>query len=108
MVLLTGKDPLTRKILTVLDAYGPNGEIRAIKGRLKEKIPMDKSGSVLYALVAKGVLARIIEEENVKIQMEAPDLEAIGKKEESNRLMYLMAVLVGLIIVAGIILLQML
>lgn len=108
MVLLTGKDPLTRKILTVLDAYGPNGEIRAIKGRLKEKIPMEKSGSVLYALVAKGVLARIIEEENVKIQMEAPDLEAIGKKEENNRLMYLMAVLVGLIIVAGIILLQML
>ena len=108
MVLLTGKDPLTKKILTVLDAYGPDGQIRAIKGRLKDRIPMEKSGSVLYAYVAKGVLARVIEEENVKIQLEAPDLEELGKKDDNNRLVYLMAVLVGLIIVAGIILMQML
>ncbi len=111
MVLLTGRDPLTRKILTVLEGYSPEGEVKAIKGRLREKVPLEKGGYILYALVAKGVLAKIIEEENVKVQLE-PSEEKIkktkGDEESGNKAVYLMAVLVGLIILGGIILLQML
>lgn len=110
MVLLTGKDPLTNKILSVLDGYSPEGEIKAIKGRLKEKVPLEKSGYILYALVAKGVLAKIVEEENVKIQLEPSDdkVNGIQNEETGNKAIILMAVLVGLIILGGVILLQML
>jgi len=64
---------------------------------------------MLYAVVAKGVLAKIFEEENVKlllgqsteeIQSESPGIE--------NKIIYIMAIAVGLIILCGIILFQLL
>lgn len=106
MVLLPGKDPVSRKILSVLNAVDSDGRISPIKGRIKEKVPMEKSGYVVYALVAKGVLAKLVEEENVKIRME--EGEETAATESDNKVLYIITALFILIIIAGIVLLNML
>lgn len=103
-VLLNASDPVSEKILRVLNAIDEDRNISAIKGRIKEKIPIETGGYVLYTLVAKDVLAKIVEEENVKIQIDKPlDEEAVKQKGES-KIVLSMAILVSIIIILGIIL----
>jgi len=63
-----------------------------------------EKGYTIYALVAKGVLVKIIEEENVKIQLDRPEEEVVDKGKEDSRLVFFISVLVGLILLTGIIL----
>jgi hypothetical protein len=108
-VILTGKDMVSDKILRLLNAYDAEGTRRAITGRIKAKVPFEKGGYILYALVAKGVLAKIFEEENVKLSLDQPQDEfAGGTSQIDNRLFYIIAAVVGLIILCGIILFQLL
>ncbi len=107
-VILPGKDPVTRKLIDVLNAKNEEGEIRPVKGRLKAKVPLEKSGYILYTLIAKGVLAKIVEEENVKIQIEAGVKEIQKESKRDSRLLLMLAILIGLVIVAGIILINVL
>ena len=109
MVALNGRDMVTEKILKMLNAFDSEGGRLPVPGRLKAKITLEKGGTMLYAVVAKGVLAKIFEEENVKLLLDQ-SLENI-KSESSgfeNRIIYIMAVVVGLIILCGIILFQLL
>ncbi len=106
MILLPGKDPVSRKILSVLNAVDSDGRISPIKGRIKEKISVEKSGYLIYALVAKGVLAKLVEEENVKIRMEEGSGEV--ETESDNKMIYIMTALFIFIIIAGILLFNML
>src|SRR3990172_9290163 len=71
-VLLPGKDAVSEKIIRLLNAYDPDGQRLPIVGRIKTKVPVAKSGYILYAFVAKGVLAKIYEGENVKIMLDSP------------------------------------
>lgn len=104
-LLLSTKDPVSSKILKVLNAIDEDKNVSAIKGRVKEKIPYPGGGYVLYALVAKGVLAKIVEEENVKIQVDRPQgEEQADSKPGDGKFILLMAVFVALIIILGIIL----
>ncbi|HOT45296.1 MAG TPA: hypothetical protein PLM53_10120 [Spirochaetota bacterium] len=104
-VILTGKDMVSEKILRLLGAYDAEGARQPITGRIKAKVPFEKGGYILYALVAKGVLAKIFEEENVKLMIDQPQDDFAGKASElDNRIFYIIAVVVGLIIVCGIIL----
>ncbi|PKL36163.1 MAG: hypothetical protein CVV44_18265 [Spirochaetae bacterium HGW-Spirochaetae-1] len=100
MVLLPNKDAVSQKILSVMNAVDGDGRISPIKGRVKDKIPMEKSGYIVYALVAKGVLAKLIEEENVKIRMESTETEN-GESIADSKLMYVLAALMFLVIIAG-------
>ena len=103
MVLLPNKDPVSRKVLNVLEAVDSDGRISPIKGRIKDKVPMEKGGVIIYALVAKGVLAKLVEEENVKIRMEDTEIDS-GDPKSENRILILMASLLFLIIIGSIIL----
>ena len=107
-VLLTGKDSVTKKLLTVLNATKEDGSISPVKGRLKAKIPLEKGGYILYALVAKGVLAKIIEEENVKIQIDLTVRDEVKKSKSDNVIMYIFAALIALVVISAIILFQVL
>ncbi len=108
-VILAGKDLVSEKILKLLNAYDAEGARMPITGRIKAKVPFEKGGYILYALVAKGVLAKIFEEENVKLMLDQPQDEFAGKASSfDNRLFYIIAVVVGLIILSGIILFQLL
>ncbi len=106
-VFLPGGDLVSEKILKLMNAIDSEGKRSSIPGRIKAKIPMEKSGYIIYALVAKGCLAKIIEEENVKIEVDIP-LEESDSMGSDNKIIYLMAILVGLIILAGIILINIL
>jgi hypothetical protein len=108
-VILTGKDMVSEKILKLLNAHDAEGGRLPITGRIKAKIPFEKGGYILYALVAKGVLAKIFEEENVKLMIDQPLDEFTGETSGiDNRLFYVIAIVVGLIILCGIILFQLL
>ncbi|HSV97943.1 MAG TPA: hypothetical protein VLM75_13565 [Spirochaetota bacterium] len=101
-VLLTAKDAISVKVAKLLNAYTEEGEILPIKGRVKEKVSQGKFGYIIYALVAKNVMAKIIEEENVKIEMDAAPLEEPADRGEGRLVLYL-ALLLGLVILALII-----
>ncbi|MBN2158855.1 MAG: hypothetical protein JW807_05625 [Spirochaetes bacterium] len=108
-VMLTGKDLVSEKIQRLLNAFDSEGGRLPITGRVKEKIPIEKGGYILYAFVAKAVLAKIYEEENVKILTEQPVEEVRSETSQfDNRMIYIMGIVVGLIILCGIILFQLL
>jgi hypothetical protein len=107
-ILLTGDDVITQKVIAAMNASDESGGRYPINGRVKAKIPMEKSGYIIYALVAKGILAKIVEEENVKILVDRPIEETVTEKKGDNKLLFIMAIVVGLIITAGIILLTLL
>jgi hypothetical protein len=104
-VILTGKDMVSEKILKLLNAYDAEGARQPITGRIKGKVPFEKGGYILYALVAKGVLAKIFEEENVKLMIDQPQDDFTGKVSElDNRIFYVIAIVLGIVIVCGLIL----
>jgi len=97
-VQLIKKDEISLKVAKVLNALTEEGEMLPIKGRIKEKLPLDKKGFIIYALVAKNVLAKIVEEENVKIEMDSQAVEQKPEQGEARLLIYA-ALLVGLFLV---------
>jgi hypothetical protein len=78
MVRLLNRDETTLNIARTLKAVNDKGEILPIVARLKEKLVLEEGGYVLYGLAAKNVLVRIIEEEDLKIEM-----EAVRKEEDT-------------------------
>jgi hypothetical protein len=106
-LMLSASDPVSEKILRVLGAIDEERNISAIRGRVKEKIPLER-GYAIYALVAKDVLAKIIEEENVKILIDRPATEEQVSEKSDSRMMFAMIILLGLVIVMGIIIFNLL
>jgi hypothetical protein len=104
-VLLNGSDGVTKKILNVLNAYGEDGHPLPIKGRVKEKIPYNRGGYIFYVLVAKGILAKLVEDENVKVLMDTPVVEEDEIKEEGSLAFILLGALLFVLIVIGVVLL---
>jgi hypothetical protein len=81
-VVLPAKDSVSQKILDAYKARNSEGSPLPIVGRVVEKIPNETTkGYVLYILVAKGIYAKIVEEEIVKIQTE---LTAISAESEDS------------------------
>ena len=107
-VSLTGKDVVSIKILKVLNCIDNEGNRKAVKGRVKAKIPLDKSGYLIYALIAKGVIAKIIEEENVKICLDILEEQDNITTKMDNRLFIYIIILLVLILISGFILSQLL
>ncbi|MCX8123151.1 MAG: hypothetical protein N3F66_03195 [Spirochaetes bacterium] len=100
-VMLSGKDPVSDKIARMFNAITSDGQYLPVRARIKEKIPLSTGGYAIYAVVAKNVLVKIIEEENVKIETDKQE----QKKEDGNEniLFVYIALLLGLIIISGII-----
>lgn len=108
-VILPGTDLVSEKIIKLLNAYDAESQRIPVTGRIKANLPYEKNGYLLYAFVAKGVLAKIIEEENVKLLVDKPYDETLEvNKTFDNKLIYIMGIVVGLIILCGIILFQLL
>ena len=80
-VLLPSKDSVSQKILDAYKARNADGSPLPVIGRVMEKIPNETTkGCILYVLVAKGIYAKIIEEENVKIQTELSAAPVKGER----------------------------
>jgi hypothetical protein len=99
-ILLTSKeDEISVKVANAQKAITPDGEMLPVKARVKIKIPLAEGGFMIYGVVAKNILARVVEEENVKIEMEsAPQAETV--KETDNQTMLYIAVLIGALFIA--------
>ena len=90
-------DPLSRKIAQAQKAIGENGELLPIRGRLKAKYPSEK-GYIIYCIVGKKILAKIIEEENVKIDVDSSSSDK-QNNEKSSLSLYII-LLVALIFIS--------
>jgi hypothetical protein len=81
-VVLPSKDSVSQRILDAYKARTSEGAPLPVVGRVVEKIPNELTkGYILYVLVAKGIYAKIVEEENMKIQTE---LTAASQKREND------------------------
>jgi len=81
-IVLPSKDSVSQRILDAYKARNSEGAPLPIIGRVMEKIPNELTkGYILYVLVAKGIYAKIVEEENMKIQTE---LTAASQKSEDE------------------------
>lgn len=68
-VSLINHDDVSKKIITALNAFDSENNFLPIRGRVKEIIPLPTGGYKIYCLIAKNILARIVEEENIKAEM---------------------------------------
>lgn len=83
-VTLPGRDELSEKIIDAYKARDHEGKPLPVIGKVVEKIDIESGGVVLYVLVAKGIYAKIVEEDNVKIQTEVTLSKKTEKKTESE------------------------
>ncbi len=106
-VVLTDKDSISIKVAKMFNALTDEREYLPIKARMKAKVPMEGGGYILYGLVAKNVLIKIIEEENVKIEMEKVEKKPAESAPESRLVLYV-AMLLGLLVIALVIIMALL
>ncbi len=103
-VLLTNEnDDIAVKVATAQKALTSDGEMLPVKARVKAKIPLREGGFAIYGVVAKNILAKIVEEENVKIEMETVQTAEVKAGKDSQSLLYLAlligALLIGLLVI---------
>ena len=101
MTLLPRGDAISKRILETVKAVCEDGAIKPVRGRLKHKIIESKGPYYLYLLVAKGVYAKLTEEENVKIRVEASGTELETKGDKSSKVLMFALGLFVFLILAG-------
>jgi hypothetical protein len=109
ILLLVNRDGASLKIAEALGAFDENRNYKPIKGKFLDKIPVEKIGYYLYCALAKNAVAKIPEEGNVQIEtadgvsrMTIDDVEEKKKSIDRNLMVYV-AMLLGLVIIAAII-----
>ena len=83
-ILLTSNESINKQVAKSLKALTEDNEILPISMRVTEKFPMEKRGYYIYGLIAKNVLVRIIEEEDVKIETDTVQKIAKSAKHEKS------------------------
>jgi hypothetical protein len=105
-VVLPAKDSVTSRILDAYKARNSEGAPLPVVGRIMEKIPNELTkGFILYVLVAKGIYAKIVEEENMKIQteltaMSSKSISDAGEESGSKYLNWILYIVFTLLIIA--------
>lgn len=99
ILLKNEDDPISVKVAEAQKAISPDGEMMPVKARVKAKIPLMEGGYMIYGVVAKNILVRVIEEENVKIEMESSLQPETRKETDSQTLLYI-AILIGALLIA--------
>lgn len=102
-ILLTSSDTINKQVAKSLKALSEDNEILPISMRVTEKFPMEKKGYYIYGLIAKNVLVRIIEEEDVKIETDTvqkivKSAKAEKKNSDSRTIIYIV-LLIGLLFI---------
>jgi hypothetical protein len=85
-VLLTGQDQISAKILDTYKSRDLEGNPRPFIGKVVSVIHNEvNKGYIIYIIVAKGIYARIIEEENLRIQTELSVIDVKGDDEANAK-----------------------
>lgn len=95
-IVFTNRDEISLTIARMLNALTEDDEYIPVKARIKAKIPTGGGGYIIYGVIAKNTLVKIIEEENVKIEMDLSQRLPDAKRGESSLLLYI-ALLLGLL-----------
>ncbi|MFH0977278.1 MAG: hypothetical protein V1874_15975 [Spirochaetota bacterium] len=102
-ILLTGNDKINKQVAKSLKALSEENEILPINMRITEKFPMEKKGYYIYGLIAKNILVRIIEEEDVKIETDTIQKIAKSAKTEKtnsdNKTILYIVLLTGILLI---------
>jgi hypothetical protein len=102
-VILTGNDQVNKDIAKKLNVLTEDNEILPLNMRVIEKFPMERKGYYIYGLIAKNVLVRIIEEEDIKIEIDSVQkpLKAVkdSTKKRDNRTVLYIVLLTGLLFI---------
>ena len=105
LLFLANRDATSIKIAESLGAMDDKRNYLPMKGRVVDKVPVEKLGYYIYASIAKNVLAKITEEGNVQVEVDETANIGVATQEEQqktdrNIIMYL-ALLIGLVALAG-------
>ncbi len=107
LVSLTAGDPVSERIIDAYKARDHEGKPLPVVGRLVEIVPNEESkGVVLYVLVAKGIYAKIVEEEPVRIQTEMTQIASANgnsedeMKESKNWVTILVSILFVILVIS--------
>jgi len=105
ILLFTNRDGISIKVAESLGALDDKRNFLPIKGRVVDKVPVEKLGYYIYVSVAKNVLAKITEEGNVQIETdETPFTGTVSAEEQQktdrNLVLYI-ALFIGLVALAG-------
>lgn len=85
LVSLTSGDPVSERIIDAYKARDHEGKPLPVVGRIIEIVPNEETkGVILYVLVAKGIYAKIIEEEPVRIQTEMTHIASANGNSEDD------------------------
>jgi|GEM_PF-2924120 len=103
-VVLLKKDEVTKKVAKALKALNDEGDYIPVKGRVKQKFPNEKGGSTIYCVIAKNILAKIVEEENIKAELYLQEIVEETKTPIPRVFIYAGVTAVSLIILSLIIL----
>jgi hypothetical protein len=99
ILLKNEEDQISAKVAAAQKAITPDGEMMPVKARVKAKIPLSGGGYMIYGVVAKNILARVVEEENVKIEMDTTQQIEERKETDGQTLLYI-AILIGALLIA--------
>ncbi|HOP62215.1 MAG TPA: hypothetical protein PK906_02510 [Spirochaetota bacterium] len=85
LVSLTSGDSVSEKIIDAYKARDHEGKPLPIVGRIVEIVPNEEiKGVIIYVLVAKGIYAKIVEEEPVRIQTELTYIASNGSLDDES------------------------
>ena len=105
-LLLVNRDAPSIKIAETLGGFDEERNYKPIKGRLVEKVSVEKIGFYLYCALAKNAIAKIPEEGNVQIEMadDAPrvTIDEVEKRKVNSNIVLYVVMLIGLIVIAGV------
>lgn len=104
-VVLLKKDEATKKVAKALKAINDEGDFFPIKGRVKQKFPNENGGTIIYCVIAKNILAKIIEEENIKAELFGQEVTLEQKKNGIPRIIVYAGLTAVLIIFIALVLL---
>ena len=102
-VLLTDKDPISKKVVDTYKARDREGNPLPVVGKVISIIPNEiNKGYIIYVMIAKGIYAKIIEEENIRIQTESTIMDIksddIAAKKTKLAKIYNLAIYIVLIL----------
>lgn len=100
VIPVNSSDEISIRVAKTLKAYSDEGEFLPVKARVKAMVPMDGGGFMIYGVLLKNILIRVLEEENVKIEVHTPKSEVRPASNESSLVVYI-SLLIGLIIIAA-------
>jgi len=101
LILISDKDQTSKNILTSLKAIDEDGLVSPVPGKIVQKINLPETKSiVLYALVDKGILVKLVEDSSLKIIDTSMKKTSVGEiKVPLKIILFIAAAIIAVILI---------